>query len=130
MAKESPAPGTFAARVDAIETAYEFMLAYAAQGRTDEPSGPGHIRDMLTGAVAAIDGIAAAAKAACPAAVASAVPALLEVLADDARKALAMIRFALAQRAVTSQMVDNLNANIHLRALLTDLFIVDESLKG
>ena len=130
MAKDDPAPGSFAARVDTIEAAYEFMLAYAAQGRTDEPAGPGHIRDMLNGAVKAIDGIAAAAKAACPAAVAPAVPALLEVLADDAGRALAMIRFALAQRAVSSQMVDNLNANIHLRALLTDLFIVDESLKG
>jgi hypothetical protein len=130
VAKDDPAPGSFAARVDAIESAYEFMLAYAAQGRTDEPAGPGHIRDMLNGAVAAIDGIAAAAKAACPAAVAAAVPPLLEVLADDGRKALAMIRFALAQRAITSQMVDNLNASIHVRALLTDLFIIDESLKG
>jgi hypothetical protein len=130
VAKDDPAPGSFAARVDAIEAAYEFMLAYAAQGRTDEPAGPGHIRDILTGATAAIDGIAAAAKAACPAAVASAVPPLVEVLADDARKALAMIRFALAQRAISSQIVDNLNANIHLRALLTDLFVVDEALKG
>ena len=27
-------------------------------------------------------------------------------------------------------MVDNLNASIHLRALLTDLFLIDEVLKG
>jgi hypothetical protein len=27
-------------------------------------------------------------------------------------------------------MIDNLNASIHLRALLTDLFLIDESLKG
>jgi hypothetical protein len=124
------APGSFAARVDAIEAAYEFMLAYAAQGRTDEPAGPGHIRDMLTRAVAALDGIAAAAKTACPAAVAAAASPLVDVLADDTRKAVAALRFTLAQRAITSQMVDNLNASIHLRALLTDLFIIDESLKG
>jgi len=29
---------------------------------------------------------------------------------------------------MSSQLVDNLNANIHLRALLTDLFLVDEAL--
>jgi hypothetical protein len=130
VAKDDPTPGSFAARVDAIEAAYEFMLAYAAQGRTDEPAGPGHIRDMLTRAVAAIDGIAAAAKAACPAALAQAAGPMVEVLADDSRKALATLRFALAQRAITSQIVDNLNAGIHLRALLTDVFIVDETLKG
>jgi len=27
-------------------------------------------------------------------------------------------------------MVDNLNASIHLRALLTDLFLIDEVLKA
>jgi len=130
VAKDDPKPGSFAARVDAIESAYEFMLAYAAQGRTDEPAGPGHIRDMLTRAAVALDGIAAAAKAACPAAIAAAAAPLVEVLADDTSKALAALRFTLAQRAITSQMVDNLNASIHLRALLTDLFIIDESLKG
>jgi hypothetical protein len=33
----------------------------------------------------------------------------------------------LAQRAIGSQLVDNLNASIHLRALLTDLFLIDEA---
>ena len=32
-------------------------------------------------------------------------------------------------RGISSQMVDNLNASIHLRALLTDVFLVDEVLK-
>jgi hypothetical protein len=27
---------------------------------------------------------------------------------------------------VSSQLIDNLNANIHLRALLTDLFLMDD----
>jgi hypothetical protein len=34
------------------------------------------------------------------------------------------------QRSISSQVVDNLNASIHLRALLTDLFLIDEVLKG
>jgi hypothetical protein len=35
----------------------------------------------------------------------------------------------LAQPAISSQLVDNLNASIHVRALLTDLFLLDEALK-
>ena len=50
------------------------------------------------------------------------------VLEEDAQKARAAIRLALAQPAISSQLVDNLNASIHLRALLTDLFILDASL--
>jgi len=36
----------------------------------------------------------------------------------------------LAQPSIHSQMIDNLNANIHVRALLTDLFLIDEILKA
>ena len=39
------------------------------------------------------------------------------------------MRLVLAQPAISSQLVDNLNASIHLRALLTDLFLIDEVLK-
>jgi len=35
----------------------------------------------------------------------------------------------LAREDISSQLIDNMNASIHLRALLTDLFIVDEVLK-
>ena len=36
----------------------------------------------------------------------------------------------IAQPSLSSQIVDNLNASIHVRALLTDLFLIDEILKG
>jgi hypothetical protein len=36
----------------------------------------------------------------------------------------------LEQVSISSQLVDNLNASIHLRALLTDLFLIDEVLKA
>ena len=48
---------------------------------------------------------------------------------QDAIKAGAAIRLVLAQPTISSQIVDNLNASIHLRALLTDLFLLDEALK-
>ena len=49
----------------------------------------------------------------------------------DARIALAA-PFGSCWRArdISSQLIDNLNASIHLRALLTDLFVVDEALKS
>ena len=53
----------------------------------------------------------------------------LEVLDDDARKAQAALRSVLAQKPIRSQLVDNLNASIHLRAPLTDIFLIDEALK-
>jgi hypothetical protein len=56
--------------------------------------------------------------------------AFLEVLDRDARATLAAVELVRAQPSISSQLIDNLNASIHLRALLTDLFILDEILKG
>ena len=51
------------------------------------------------------------------------------MLDRDSRDSLAAIELVLAQPAISSQLIDNLNASIHLRALLTDLFLVDEILR-
>ena len=51
------------------------------------------------------------------------------MLDRDARSALAAVRLVLAQPSIGSQLIDNLNASIHVRALLTDLFLIDEILK-
>jgi hypothetical protein len=51
---------------------------------------------------------------------------MLAVLDRDASATLAAVRLVAAQESVSSQLIDNLNANIHFRALLTDLFLVDE----
>jgi hypothetical protein len=120
-------------RCDAIEECYEFMLAYAAQGVSGAP-GQGHaeqLRTLLTAAADALDGLADAFRAAVAAAQATpAAPydAFITVLERDAADSLAAIRLVLAQPAISSQLVDNLNASIHLRALLTDLFLIDEIL--
>jgi hypothetical protein len=53
----------------------------------------------------------------------------MAVIDRDARDAQAAVRLVLAQPDISSQIVDNLNASIHLRALLTDLFLIDEVLK-
>src|ERR1700675_898840 len=117
-----------------IEECYEFMLAYAGQGLSgDEGSSrSGEVREYLHRAVEAIMGLATAYVAAVnhlnlqpPAPYHS----FLGVLDRDARDSLAAIQLVLAQTTISSQLIDNLNASIHVRALLTDLFLVDEVLK-
>jgi hypothetical protein len=55
--------------------------------------------------------------------------AFIAVLDRDSRDSLAAIEVVLAQPAISSQLIDNLNASIHLRALLTDLFLLGEILR-
>jgi hypothetical protein len=122
---------TFAARTDAIEEAYEFFLAYASQGLTTE-SGAGHqVRDYLGKFDAALGGLAEILTAHIDALRldAAAYRGFVGVIDRDAKDTQAAIRMVLAQPSITSQIVDNLNASIHVRALLTDLFLIDEILQ-
>ena len=54
----------------------------------------------------------------------------LKTLEADAATTQAALRLVLGQPGISSQMIDNINASIHVRALLTDVFIVDEILKA
>jgi hypothetical protein len=82
--------------------------------------------------VAALDGLGSVISA-CASGVDPELPkvgaAFFAAVESDARIALATIRLVLARADISSQLIDNLNASIHLRALLTDLFVVDEVLK-
>ncbi len=116
-----------------VEEAYEFMLAYAAQGcQGDEESGKGeNIRTFLERADAALEGLGAAAAAVFQARgtiSSDAYRKFLEVFDQDVRKAQAVIRMALSLPSISSQLTDNLNSSIHVRTLLTDLFLIDEAL--
>jgi len=55
--------------------------------------------------------------------------AFLDVLDRDAGDSLAAMELVLAQPTISSQLIDNLNASIHLRALLTDVFLLGEVLR-
>jgi hypothetical protein len=122
------------ARCSAVEECYEFMLAYAGQGLSgkENSQASSQVRDFLNRAVAALSGLVDAYAGAVKEE--SLQPAerylvFLEVLENDARDSLATIQLVLAQPTISSQLIDNLNASIHLRALLTDLFLIDEILK-
>ena len=122
-------------RIDIIEETYEFMLAYAAQGLSgDEAGGAGaQIRDFLRRCNDALEGLPTVlhrlveAKQLAPA---EPYGSFIEIVERDARHTQTAIRLVLAQPSISSQLIDNLNAWIHLRALLTDLFVIDEILKG
>ena len=134
----SPAPGdegsAFSTRCDAIEEAYEFMLAYAAQGLPHEQGSASgsQIREFLRKCERALDGLADAARRSVrdlEGEEAAPFEAFVDVLDRDARNARAAVRLVLAQPSIGSQLVDNLNASSHLRAVLTDFFLLDEALK-
>jgi hypothetical protein len=121
-------------RCNAIEECYEFMLAYAGQGLSGkENSGSSsQVREYLGRAVEALSGLAEAYSTAVKQGnlqPAESFLAFLGVLERDARDSLAAVQLVLSQATLSSQLIDNLNASIHLRALLTDLFLVDEILK-
>lgn len=106
-------------QIQVVETTYEFLLAYAAQGREDDAPGPGRkpreVLAQLDAALVAIDGLLDPAEP------------FSQVVAEDAartRKALALVS---AQSRISSELVDNLNASMHLRAVLTDLFLLSEA---
>ena len=122
-------------RADAIEGGYELMLAYAAQGLASDQgaANSSQLRDHLQRFDQALTGLpqvyreAASVLGVWPK---EALEGLLKTLDADALFTQAAIRMALAQPGISSQLVDNINASIHVRALLTDVFVIDELLRG
>jgi len=102
------------------------MLAYAAQGReSDLPANPSadtppsEIRLLLTGLKQALHHIQSSLSG-------SAVR-FAEVVVDDIYKVDTALELVLGQTDLGSELIDNLNASIHLRAVLTDLFLLDDT---
>src|SRR4030095_7227326 len=125
----------FQRRCDVVEESYEFMLAFAAQGLTGSEGSPsgGQLREHLTRAADALSGLGtllAPIIDSPPLEPALTFHAYQAVVDRDARDALAAVQLVLAQPTISSQLVDNLNASIHLRAPLTALFLIDEIFKG
>ena len=125
----------FAQRIEVIEAAYEYMLAYAAQGyeATHQVQQNNDIRMHLESMANALDGLGEIA-----ADVAELMDEdktheyqdFLDTLLSDAKKTRGATQLVLARSGISSQLIDNLNASIHVRALLTDLFLLDEALKN
>lgn len=123
---------TLKALVDVVEESYEFCLAYAARGVTPQMArtGDAQVRRQLQELAEALPRLSDAFLAlAEERARREEYRPFIKVLRRDAKSARAAVDLVLAQPGITSQMVDNLNGMIHLRALLTDVFLVDEMLR-
>lgn len=121
------------ARINAIEESYEFFLAYAAQGVTGDQASKssGQVREFLEGmeqALSTLPDLFSSVITARTETDTTLYQPFVDVLRRDADDSLAAVRMVLAQPTIGSQMIDNLNALIHLRALLTDVFLIDEIL--
>jgi len=120
---------------ETVEDCYEFTLSYAAKGvAADEGSPLGRqLREKLTDAVDAMRRLESAGAALLKTrqlVPAEKYSAFFDVMARDARDAAAAMDLVRAQPVIGTQLIDNLNASIHLRALLTDLFLVTEILSA
>lgn len=118
---------------ETIEACYEFTLSYAARGLpADDGSDAGRqLRENLAQVVVAMRGLEhgyAEAVQLDQLGPAEKCEAFFAVLKRDADGAIAALELVLAQPAIGSQLIDNLNASIHLRALLADLFLLTEIL--
>jgi len=119
---------------ETIEECYEFALSYAARGVSGENAGDAgkQIREYLTRAAVAMRGLEqsyAEAVRSGELAPAEKFEAFFPALQRDAQSAVAAVEIVLAQPVIGSQLIDNLNASMHLRALLADLFLVTEILE-
>ncbi len=113
--------------IDNIEEAYEFMLAYAAQGRSEEGAGPdgSHIRLFLKRFVDATESL------------------LVEINKlenDDAQIGekfyssfkhdcgfvISVVELLLNNENISSDMIDNTNGLINMRSYLTNIFFLDK----
>lgn len=125
----------FLERCDVIEECYEFLLGYAAQGLPSDEGSPAgrEVRSRLQQAREALDGLAESCRRAISNLQAESVgtyETFFATLERDAADSAAVFDLVLAQPALGSQLIDNLNASSHVRALLTDLFLVGEVLRS
>lgn len=114
------------AAFDIIEESYEFMLAYAAQGRKQEQSeggGESQIRTHLRRMESALADCEAAIGSGLGAAAGEAFTARFRDNLAVTRSVIALLQ---ANPSVSSEMVDNTNGLITIRAFLTDIFFIDQ----
>ncbi len=124
--------------IESIERGYEYLLAYAAQGRQDDAGT--ELRETLERCMprwrsrVARDGRVRRRRRRFRRRCGRGRPrrhrCYLAAVERDAPRRTRRHRPGAGRRAVASLLVDNLNASVHLRALLTDLFLLDQALGG
>ena len=125
----------FLQRSEIVEECYEFLLGYAAQGLPSDHGSPAgrEVRNQLERAREALAGLPESCRRAIDnygLAPFGKYDAFSSMLEREVRDSLVAIELVLAQPAISSQLIDNLNASSHVRALLTDLFLFGDILRS
>ncbi len=110
--------------IEAVESGYEYLLAFAAQGRepSSDDSGPSQqIRDTLNAMHDSMTVIMTTLMQGVSS------NGFNELLSADLKKAQTILSFVIDQEKIGSELIDNLNASNHLRTALTDLFLLSEA---
>ena len=113
--------------IEIVEEAYEFMLAYAAQGRKSEAKeeGVSKIRDYLnrfSGSVGTHGGGRTRHRGRHASGA-----AFRDRFVSDLAVVRSVIALLLDRPSISSDMVDNTNGLIAMRIFLTDLFFIDQA---
>ena len=117
-----------AQRIDVIERGYEYLLAYAAQGRQEDAGT--ELRDTLAGmhqALTDMQGSLRAAFAGAP--LPTGTRDFTDAVERDVLVARGAVGLVLGRERIPSLLIDNFNASVHVRALLTDLFLIEQALR-
>lgn len=120
---------SLARRIEVIERGYEYLLAYAAQGRQDDAGT--ELRETLARmheALTAMQGSFGLAFGDLPLHAGTA--HYFEAVERDVQVARGALGLVLSRERIASLLVDNFNASVHVRALLTDLFLIEQALKA
>ncbi len=128
----------FAECVDKMQAACDYLLAYAAQAHDSEASGEEGdlpVRHFLADLEFALLHVTAASRmhmATLQADVEAlqALESFSDQLEDDAACALKVLRIVSTAPLISSRLVNNLNASVHLRSVLADLLVVDETIQA
>lgn len=113
-----------------LERGYDSLLAYAELARKDDTGSD--VRHTLVSMHAALEGLGPLVTSvigAESAEVARVSADFVSAVTEDARKARGAIALVTSRSTISSRLVGNLNANVHLRALLSDLLLVDQALR-
>jgi hypothetical protein len=113
--------------IEQIEVSYEYMLAYAAQGRpTDKGESQSPVREYLDKMFIACETLLLSLEKDNK----LNTEYFVKTIISDIHTSRSMLSMVLEMNDISSQIVDNLNASVHLRAMLTDLFILEDILKA
>lgn len=120
--------GNIRQNIETVEEAYEYMLAYAAQGRAEEGAGAdgAQIRTFLRQYSVAVDAIIEALDSIVESNAEAGI--FVKNFRSESETMASVLNIMLARDNISSEVVDNANGLISVRAYLTSLFFMDKAI--